>query len=605
MNFTKEQLDIINNISEYNIIVNAVAGSGKTTTSIGIAQKYKNKKVLLLVYNNRLRHETLEKCKNKKLNNIVVHTYHSFCHNYGSNEVIDDISMKYYLDIDVNFIKKDNFDIFIVDEVQDCTKLYHNLIEKIYKEFSNPESKICILGDKLQCIYQYLGSNYEFLTEADKFFNFNNTKFIRCSLSQSFRLGIHATKFVNHILNKPYMNSTKIDEKPTYIIENLFDMTLFKYIYEIIQVNGPENVFIIAPSVKNTKSPIVKLENYLCKLGVPIYCPLHDGNLNNNANITLKKVIFCTYNQTKGLERNIVICYGIDSSYFKYYGRDIDNNVCPNIMYVACTRAVKKMYILHSKDHNYLNFVDKNLLPELVDYQMLKSLNTNLDKNNVLDKNSFFVTDIVKHLPLEIMHECLSLIKLIKINNRSQDITNDNIIQFKQHNGVILYEDVSVIKGLFFPLYYHYRNKKVLNKNNFVDLILKKLCKDSGYMFMGSQITDFDFITDKEIEKIISFFEKYIGSDYITELPVQKIIKNTQIYGRIDFVTNDYIYEIKHTNNISSEHILQTVIYSWLYNDVSDTKKCRILNSLTFEILELEIANIDAIINTLLFYKKN
>ena len=60
------------------------------------------------------------------------------------------------------------------------------------------------------------------------------------------------------------------------------------------------------------------------------------------------KLVFSTFHQAKGLERNVIFVYNFDSSYFEFYDKDSDENVCPNTMYVAVTRAKKKLILLHS-----------------------------------------------------------------------------------------------------------------------------------------------------------------------------------------------------------------------------------------------------------------
>lgn len=88
MELTKEQYDIIN--STGNIKINAVAGSGKTTTVIEYAKaRPKNSKILYLAFNKLVKLEALKKFQEKGLSNVKVETAHSlayknivFKHNY-------------------------------------------------------------------------------------------------------------------------------------------------------------------------------------------------------------------------------------------------------------------------------------------------------------------------------------------------------------------------------------------------------------------------------------------------------------------------------------------------------------------------------------------
>jgi len=76
MQLTKEQFSIIQ--SDGNIKINAVAGSGKTTTLIAYAEsRPKNSRILYLAFNKSVKLEATKKFKSKKLNNVDVQTAHS------------------------------------------------------------------------------------------------------------------------------------------------------------------------------------------------------------------------------------------------------------------------------------------------------------------------------------------------------------------------------------------------------------------------------------------------------------------------------------------------------------------------------------------------
>jgi len=80
MNLTLEQKSIINT-KEPSFKINAVAGSGKTTTLLLYAQKKSNLKILYLAYNKSLQISLQEKLKNYKLPNLNVSTIHSLAYN--------------------------------------------------------------------------------------------------------------------------------------------------------------------------------------------------------------------------------------------------------------------------------------------------------------------------------------------------------------------------------------------------------------------------------------------------------------------------------------------------------------------------------------------
>ncbi len=81
MELTPEQYEIIN--STGNIKINAVAGSGKTTTVIEYAKtRPKDKKILYLAFNKSVKLEAIKKFADKGLDNVKVETAHSLAYRH-------------------------------------------------------------------------------------------------------------------------------------------------------------------------------------------------------------------------------------------------------------------------------------------------------------------------------------------------------------------------------------------------------------------------------------------------------------------------------------------------------------------------------------------
>ena len=78
MNITEEQQQIINSTGD--IKVNAVAGSGKTTTLVEYARKRPDKKILYLVFNKSVKLEAIAKFEKNKIDNVKVETAHSLAY---------------------------------------------------------------------------------------------------------------------------------------------------------------------------------------------------------------------------------------------------------------------------------------------------------------------------------------------------------------------------------------------------------------------------------------------------------------------------------------------------------------------------------------------
>jgi len=81
MKLTDEQYEIIN--SSGNIKINAVAGSGKTTTIIEYAKaRPKNARILYLAFNKSVKTEAIKKFSDKGLRNVTVETAHSLAYRH-------------------------------------------------------------------------------------------------------------------------------------------------------------------------------------------------------------------------------------------------------------------------------------------------------------------------------------------------------------------------------------------------------------------------------------------------------------------------------------------------------------------------------------------
>lgn len=80
MNLTNEQQDIIN-AKESSFKINAVAGSGKTTTLLEYAKKNSHLKILYLAYNKSLQNSLQNKLQEYELSNMTVSTIHALAYN--------------------------------------------------------------------------------------------------------------------------------------------------------------------------------------------------------------------------------------------------------------------------------------------------------------------------------------------------------------------------------------------------------------------------------------------------------------------------------------------------------------------------------------------
>ena len=114
---TKEQKEILKALEWANVSVDAVAGSGKTTTILHIAQTFKDKRICCITYNAKLKNETQTKISSLCIPNLKVFTYHGSCNRYylSSDKLVDDLTLKSVVTGSKDPIQSIVYDIFIVD----------------------------------------------------------------------------------------------------------------------------------------------------------------------------------------------------------------------------------------------------------------------------------------------------------------------------------------------------------------------------------------------------------------------------------------------------------------------------------------------------------
>ena len=365
---SSEQKEIVKYSKYNNIIVDSVAGSGKSTTIEGIINDNINDNILVLMYNNKLRKETINRFN--KYTNSEIHTYHSFGNTYYINKCNNDDILLSIINNNIKSNKIFKFNRIILDESQDVNKIRFMFTEKIIKDNNVNNLIINILGDKYQCIYNYdkdssKRSNIKYCTDISLFNKFNDKNWKKLELSNSFRLNNNISNFINVcMLNNNRIKSNKEGDKPYYYICNPYIQTL-KLFSELINNYKPEDIFILSPTLKC--NDIDNLYNEI-KIKYPNIkiCLSNDKNKKIN-----DKVLISTYHASKGLERKVVIVFGFDNNNF-IQKRNYNKYNCPNEFYVALTRSTEKIYLIHNYKYKHLEFINKNLISKYTHFYNLR-----------------------------------------------------------------------------------------------------------------------------------------------------------------------------------------------------------------------------------------
>ena len=487
-----EQLKIIKKANDYNIVVDCVVGSGKTRTILEIAKSFLSdsvqKRVLILMYNTRLRKESEFQFSNKK--SVEIHTYHSFCYKYNSfqRKVINDHGISDLIrdyDKNIDFFRNEPFDTIIIDEGQDINQLYYELvciiINENNKKLNGIRTKLCLFGDTNQTIYKYNGADNRYLNYASDLFNFNNFRWVSLKLNETFRLTKPICSFVmycSYEKNISMFSNKESDKKPRYIICNHFSNRPFEEIKYYLKDYLPSEILVLSPSLKNMKDIINKVSNS----GVPVFCSTGNEILDPSIN----KLIFCTFHQAKGLERKVVIVFNFDFSYFKYYNKTADKNECTNELYVEITRSSERLSLIHHYKYNFLPMVSKNsrgvnyaklILNRLCDIEYPKISGKYLTFENIYSiKNSdseeekqirVSVSDALKHISIKLIDKLMSYVKINKIMFEDSDM--EKLKVSKVTTGSTNFEFVADITGIAIPMNFEYYKTGNCTIKNLVD----------------------------------------------------------------------------------------------------------------------------------------
>ncbi len=670
-----EQKKIIYHVKKgKNVVVDAVAGTGKTTVTLKIAKSNSVKKVLQLTYNKSLKHEVREKIKKEKITNIKVHTYHSLAYNYYSNKGHKDIEIHRIVEENKKLLKEiEEFDILIIDEAQDMTKLYFKLIVKYLKDYGK-KVQIVILGDYMQGLYEFKGSDVRFLTLGCEIWKesglLKSNKFRFCTMKTSYRITNQMCEFINKVMiGKERMKANREGVKVNYIRNNR--QNIEKIVYNDIkrlldEGVKPNEIFILGGSIKGEKSNIRRLENMLVEKDVPCHVPMME-NENMDERVVNGKIVFSTLHSVKGRERKYVYLVGFDNSYFRYYGRDMDREICPNTLYVGCTRGSEELNVLEGDNFpgdRPLEFLQLSHLDmkkeEYINFRgMHQTYFKKIDENEFNQRVKITATDLIKFLSVNVYEEISNILeKIVVIEKEAEEpIEIPSIIQTKNGN----FEEVSDLNGIVITSIYYDMLKEIWDENEeniLLELIEEKLIELKGknqkflqpylekmpekietieeYLYTANinqaiqeslyfrlkqiEENEYNWLPAEVIQECKDRLKKTISADSVEKKPlieenimhsswedehieIDELLKEEfmeifRFTGRIDLITDTILWELKCTSEITTEHILQLIIYAWLYEmrpDYTEEKKkeYKLFNIKTGELIRIDATKED------------
>ena len=604
---SEEQQRIVDACAMQNVIVNAVPGSGKTTTCFAISKAYANERVLLLTYSRTLKDDVL-KNKPPSVFNLDTYTFHGVCGKMYNKSVHNDFIMHncIYGNDSKKCASRIKYDLIIIDEAQDMTDLSYACVQIAIATYSKITTRVCILGDENQCLYQYAGGDARYLTRASEIFA-NESKWDNLSLSTSFRLTNQNAIFMNKcIIGYEKIKTVRDGTKPTFIYANLFEddansacsIVVNKIIEYMNMGYNASDIFILVNSVKgNNKrdkknTPISRLSNAIQHKipNVHIYSSLSDEKTSTDSACSTDKLVISTYHQSKGRQRKIVIVYGISN------WKNKTPAICPNALYVAMTRAQEHLVIVQNSNSEKLPFLYDDV-SKYCDVIGTRAGENKEETNNGSSKPCS-VTALCSHLSHKNMIECLKYFDCIELPIHGNSTTIATYSNQVYKNGASGVENVSAINGVVLPMMYQ------LNATGKCDLLdtIRKTCTlstmapiigaidankiltqythddmyivenalrvgaawssyTSGFGFVNNQLMKCNWLTQDEIYQAALNIDTLKHS---ANVKCEVCISTHGITGFIDAfdIEKKIVYEYKCTNgDLKNEHMLQLAVY--------------------------------------------
>jgi hypothetical protein len=596
---SEEQAAVIAAVADHSVILNAVAGAGKTTTILHIAAAYPETPILSITYNAKLKIETREKVDALGLENIAVHSYNSFGYKYVSAACCRDEGISAFLRTRKWAESPPAYTLLIVDEAQDMTELFFQFLLAIIERCGI--ERICLLGDDMQCIYSTLkGSDARFLTMAQrKFGMFALWKSL--TLSTSYRVSAETAEFVNSgLIRRKKLQAHRVGPKPIWWNVNSFNDDIATLLLEAINRVGAGEVFVLAPSIKKLgsgNSPAVKLANKLAACGVPIYAKQSEAPTDEE--VLAGKLYFGSFHSVKGLEREVVFLLGIDDSYFEYYDRRGKKTACPHVIYVAATRARSLLICIKDIKRAEPQFAD--ITGEIA---TLRGPPPTPREPKVIETRPpppMGVVEFIKICPQSVLDAFMEYVEIEVVEPAGEKISVPSKKRF-DYNGTKVFEEVADIIGcaavikymLSINRNYSEGSKLLFSVGKFLNDIgdakiterfdrcweLSGQTKTEGVYKWAALLDSFHSHYTHRLRQITTFtgwqanmrrlvanirgiVEKYsVGELSFEELAMRE--DESRVFGFVDILAGETVWELKCVDHLSTLHELQLAIYAWL-----------------------------------------
>lgn len=531
------------------VVILAAAGTGKTTSCLAIPYFAPKDRFLLLTFNNELCGNTKHRVEFEwGFDNTDVYTFHGFMNRYFGTcqNDIDLYDLLALPDLKPK-VKMPRWSRVCLDEFQDANYGIYGISQLIlfWQEKLYPPAKtglvptqLIIMGDTLQCLYEYSGADRRFISLAHLIFRLptlskQSTKFTTLALTQTFRCTSPMVDFINHVmLGYEKMRSTKSGIKPQLHICNIFDITekhaLFRLIMSLIKKANKDygQIAIISPNVRNNLT-IIRLANLLTSKGVPIYISANDTDTKNEKRLSQGKLVITSVHKSKGREWPYVVVLGFDN-FNEMRNRNIDSIstsetqifterqnkaiTCPDLSYVAVSRAETELHLVQHYMNDLPGYINRAKLSSYVDIHEHTKRPTNKSPTAGQKPIMYKASEISRHMDISVIRQAIRQLGLLQLNpagKGEQIIATPN--EYIAPDGTV--EDISAINGVAVPVWYecHYRRKTP----EILGMITRLLGSDNGRLFAKYYNPDWQTKarkpTEYTVRDVLQMSNLYIG----------------------------------------------------------------------------------------------
>ncbi|KAK0723978.1 P-loop containing nucleoside triphosphate hydrolase protein [Apiosordaria backusii] len=627
---SKEQQEIAELCGTENVVVSARPGSGKTRTAEAIVADHPDKRVAVLTYSKRLQLDTHRRLRTYP--NCEVLTFHAMACLLFGTLVRDDATLAEHRRgvLERNELPRWDpapFDIIVLDEFQDCTKLLFWLINCFIlannQKAGGQSARLVVLGDERQSIYEFRGADARYLTLAPDVLGIVSPyPFVRAQLNRSFRLSDQSVRFINNTFlgGESYITSSKPGPEPIILrCSRWGHYALAKQLSALIKRYGAKNTAIIAPAVRKP-GPLQDVVNILSvQYRVPIAVSI-DDEVPLDDRVIEGKLCVSTIHQFKGSERDLVILFGLDSSFFGYFGRNLPDDRCPNQVFVALTRAAEQLVLVHFEEEELMPFVSVKAL-----YETARVINMTRNQDRIKPPRApgrllergltlprrVAVREIARHLKDEhldaIVHSHLRIQVLSPLPEHQHIKLPAVVISDK---GKRFHEAVSDLNGLVVVAALEHEIAGTLGalrlsqrendtipeicSHQGVSWLCRRACDHeaavSGYLPRSIQMAnhDFDWIEPDdlaiarsrlrgELSGMVANPRFEVDANGFFSIDDQECkLQECKLFGRADIVTAssnsdgnnaggvESVWEIKFVSQLSNQHVIQACTYAYL-----------------------------------------